>query len=265
VRSLNYIGFPRDWIWVELKDIVGRIAEGLPAVDSMTKTVTVGNRKTDRATGKLMPGKTFLPGVKTMKEPQFISELVDWWKTTHPEDFSPTLAIKTEEPYPDLPTGNDCDIVLSTDNSPLSEPEWAIEIKHISFCGDNGIKNDHGVQKMLSPYRKDRALIHDIERLAASPLGAKKAVIGYCFDYSFASCDEATKRHPAEVIRIKNLRATCKENDPTNGILNVGPLVDFADTIFRKAGIVKSHTRQAFTAAWRHPCGGDGTIFGWEV
>lgn len=250
---------------MELKDIVARIAEGLPAVDSVTKTVTVGNRKTDRATGMLMPGKTFLPGVKTMKEPQFISELVDWWKVAHPEDFSPALAIRTEEPYPDLPTGNDCDIVFSTDNSPLSKPEWAIEIKHISFCGDNGIKNDHGVQKMLSPYRKDRALIHDIERLAASPLGAKKAVIGYCFDYSYQACDEAITRHPAEETRIKNLRATCKENDPVNGILNVGPLVDFADTIFRKEGIVKSHARQVFVGAWRHPCGGDGTIFGWEV
>ena len=107
---------------VELQDIIKRIAEGLPAVDLLTKTITVGNRKTDRATGKLMPGKTFLPGVKTMKEPQFISELVDWWKTTHPEDFSPALAIRTEEPYPDLPPGNDCDIVLSTDNASLSKP-----------------------------------------------------------------------------------------------------------------------------------------------
>jgi hypothetical protein len=250
---------------VNLQEILRRVAEGLPAVDSITTTITTGNRKTDRATGQLMPGKTFLPGVKTMKEPQFIAELVDWWKQTYPNDFAPALAIKTEEPYPDLPSGNDCDIVLSTNNSPLSNPEWAVEIKHISFCGDNGIKNDHGVQKMLSPYRKDRALIHDIERLSKSSLGMKKAVIGYCFDYSFESCDEASKRHPEEVSRIKNLRATCRENDPVNGILDVGPLVDFADAIFQKERIVKGHSREKFRGAWRHPCGGNGTIFGWEV
>lgn len=265
MSSLIYIGIPIDWTKVELHEILGRVAEGIPAVDSLTTTITVGNRKTDRATGKLMPGKTFLPGVKTMREPQFIAELVDWWKISHPEDFSPSLAIRTQEPYPDLPAGNDCDIVLSSNNSPLTKPEWAIEIKHISFCGDNGIKNDHGVQKMLSPYHKDRALIHDIERLSLSSLGARKAVIGYCFDYSFASCEEATKRHPEEVSRITNLKATCQGNDPVNGILNVGPLVDFADAIFQRQGIVKSHSRQMFTGAWRHPCGGNGTIFGWEV
>jgi hypothetical protein len=118
---------------------------------------------------------------------------------------------------------------------------------------------------MLSPYRKDRALIHDIERLAASPLGKRKAVIGYCFDYSFDSCDEALKIHPGEIQRIKALKATCKENDPLNGTLEVGPLVDFADTIFQTQGVVKSHCRVTFTNAWRHPCGGSGTIFGWEV
>jgi hypothetical protein len=250
---------------MDLIDILKRIAEGLPAVDATTQTVTIGNRKTDRANGQMMPGKQFLPGVKTMKEPQFVSELVDWWKTSYPGDFLPPHAIRTEEPYPNLPPGNDCDIVLSSDGSPLDDPEWAVEIKHISFCGDNGIKNDHGVQKILSPYRKDRALIHDIERLSISPLGKRKAVIGYCFDYSFDSCEQATKHHPTEITRIENLRKTCKENDPVNGILNIGPLVDFADTIFQAQGVIKVHARELFANAWRHPCGGNGTIFGWEV
>jgi len=61
------------------------------------------------------------------------------------------------------------------------------------------------------------------------------------------------------------LRETCKVNDPIDGELNVGPLVDFADAIFQKEGVVKSHHREVFQGAWRHPCGGDGTIFGWEV
>lgn len=250
---------------MELQDIVKRIAEGLLAVDSLTTTITVGKRKRDRATNQMMPGITFLPGVKTMNERQFVAELVDWWKITHPQDFSPPLAIKTEEPYPNLPVSNKCDIIFSSDNSPLTSPEWAIEVKHISFCGDNGKKNDHGVQKMLSPYHKDRALIHDIERISSSTLGARKAVIGYCFDYSFASCTEAMTRHPGESARIAQLRDTCKENDPINGILNVGPLVSFADAIFQKEGVVKNHHRETFEGAWRHPCGGYGTIFGWEV
>ena len=250
---------------MELETILKRIAEGLPAVDAATPTITIGNRKKDRATNLMMPGNEFLPGVKTMKEPQFVSELVTWWKQAYPKDFAPYLAITTEEPYPDLPPGNDCDIVFSSNGSPLTRPEWGIEIKHISFCGDNGIKNDHGVQKMLSPYRKDRALIHDINRLTTSPLSQRKAVIGYCFNYSFESCEEAVGLHPTQVSRIQNLKKTCKENDPDYGILNIEPLVDFADAIFQRQGIVTRHAREPFSNAWRHPCGGSGTIFGWEI
>ena len=249
---------------MELVEIINRVATGLVEVDTNTKTKTVGNRNTDRATGKLMPGKEFLPGVKTMREPQFVVELVEWWKVKFASDFNPISSVKTQVPYPDHPKGNDCDLVFSTTPN-QSIPDWAIEFKHISFCGDNGIKNDHGVQKMLSPYRKDRALVHDIERLKVSPIAKRKAVIGYCFNYSFEQCDEAEKIHPGELTRINNVRATCKENDPVKGILNIKEIVNFADTIFTGLGLVLPVVESDFNNAWRHPCGGSGTIFGWEI
>jgi hypothetical protein len=121
-----------------------------------------------------------------MSEPKFVEELAAWWEKNHLADFPTMNSIGTEVPYKGIPRAK-CDLVLSTDSS-IDNPEWAIEVKHIALVGNNGKNNDFGVAKILSPYLKDRSLIHDILRLRDFGIGRHKAVVGYCFEYSFESC-----------------------------------------------------------------------------
>lgn len=239
---------------MELEALLGRFAEGIPAVDAGT-AYQGQNRRT---------GEDYLPGVKTMTERAFVAELLDWWRASHGADFVPRGASAREIPYPHLARAT-CDLILSTDGSPLVNPEWSIEVKHIALVGNNGKNNDYGVPKLLSPYLKDRSLIHDIYRLRDHGVGRRRAVIGYCFGYSFVTCDEALRRHPGSADVVANLRAVCRSTDPINGDYSVLPMVEFADEIFRMKGLVHPFVVTPFRDAWRHPCGGSGHVFGWEL
>lgn len=239
---------------MELDQILTRFAEGLVVVD----------RETQHESANQRTGEIYLPGVKTLREPKFVEELVAWWQRDHESDFNPPDAIAREIPYPQGIRSN-CDLVLSTDGSPIDMPEWAIEIKHIALVGNNGKNNDYGVQKILSPYLKDRSLIHDIKRMRRHPMGTRQAVVGYCFEYDFDSCIEAHLMHPGNPEAINNLRDVCRKNDPARGALGILPMVEFADEIFTSRNLVKQVKVQNFEGAWRHPCGGKGKIFGWEI
>ncbi len=241
---------------MNLLDLVNRVAEGLPEVDRVTET-----ERASRRTGEI-----YLPGVKTLTEIQFVEELMDWWSIAHADDFKSTSGIgwAKEVAYKDIAKAK-CDLVLCTDGSPLYEPEWGIEFKHISLAGNNGKNNDYNVSKMLSPYLKDRSLMHDILRLKTSSPAQKKAVIGYAFDYSFETCDEALIRHPEHREIIKNLRAVCRSVDVNQGVYSILDLIDFADQIYRNEGLVSPVVKVPFQGAWKHPAGGNGWIFGWEV
>ncbi len=251
---------------MELKQIVERFAEGLVFVDTNTTFTTVGRRRRSRITGQLEPGVTFLPGVKTMNEPDLVSEIVDWWKFKYPNEFNPNDAIDTNVIFPGMSKRYKCDLIFSSDGAALDNPEWAIEVKHISFCGNNGKKNDFVVQKLLSPYRKDHSLIHDINRLRKATLGRRRAVVGYCFNYSFQQLDRLEKLHPTHKSFIDNIREeVCKPNNPESGEINIKEMIDFANEVFTSKGAVRKLEVLDFFEATRHPCGGNGTVFGWEI
>jgi hypothetical protein len=239
---------------VELAGLLTRFSEGLLFVDNNTTHVSKNART----------GETYLPGVKTMSERKFVEELVTWWTSAHAADFNPDDAIRTEVPYPDIARAN-CDLILSSDGSPLVSPEWSIEVKHIALVGNNGKNNDFGVAKILSPYLKDRSLIHDIYRLQDSGIGKRRAVIGYCFSYDFASCTEALERFPQHKEYIDNILDVCSKNDPKRQQYSVIPMIEFAHDIFSERRLVSELKVHEFADAWRHPCGGKGHIFGWEV
>jgi hypothetical protein len=42
-------------------------------------------------------------------------------------------------------------------------------------------------------------------------------------------------------------------------------MAEFADEIFNSKNLVKPLQLKEFKNAWRHPCGGNGQIFGWEI
>ncbi len=238
---------------MELSEIVSRFAAGLKVIDANTSWQGSSART----------GATFLAGVPAMTERQLCRELVQWWTTSHPDDFQPSGVCLEEVPYQDLPRAR-CDIVFN--NKVDSEiPEWAIEVKRIQFIGDNGKNNDYNVQKMLSPYMKDRSLVHDIERMRSHPIATRQAVIGYAFSYDFETCNEAARRHPMHLDRITEMRNVCRVNDPVSGHLSCEDIVEIANVQFRHLGIVVDLKTAPIKDLWRHPCGGRGTVFGWEV
>jgi len=237
-----------------LTSIVNRIASLLPHVDAAAPTGKISQRT----------GAPYLPGLPALSETDARDLLVEVWARSAPSDFEPLGHIETEVPYPGLPRAR-CDLLFSTSGWTRQTPEWAIELKRIQFVGDNGKNNDFNVQKMLSPYLKDRSLIHDIERMKAHPLASRHAVIGYAFSYSFSSCSVAESMHPTELDRIENIREVCRKNDVVGGHLSSNDLISSADLFFKSRGVVQDSAVAQFTGLWRHPCGGDGNVFGWEV
>lgn len=136
-------------------------------------------------------------------------------------------------------------------------------MKRLQFFGNNGKRNDFSVTKVLSPYLKDRGLIHDALRLRDHGFTRRVAVVGYSFDYDSATLTEAEQQHTGPDARavIAEMRAVITSGGP----LRTRALIDFADAILGLRGMIKGPRAQAEFEAWRHPAGGRGVVFGWEV
>lgn len=234
---------------MELADIIDRYAEGLEAVDTTT-TIRRVNQRTK---------EPYLPGLKTLSEVQAVDSLDAWWAETHLTDFVTPDAHHTQIPYPGTKTA--CDHVITTVGQE-DDPEWAIEAKFLQLVGDNGKRNDFAVGKAISPYLKDRSLYHDVHKLREIPVARRLAVIGFSFTYDLETCARALELHPTESERISNIRDVCESNE---GALSVRPIVEFADGIFKIRDLVVKEYVSAEFEGWRHPCGGRGVVFGWEV
>jgi len=243
---------------VDFHNILDRVSAGLVGVDSLT---TLVNKSTK--------GHVYLPGLPTLYEPQCAEELMDWWLKNHPQDFLNTKFVQTSYPYPNNKK-NKCDIVFSTDgkwqaNGNDELPEWAIELKKIVFVGDNGKNNDYGPSKFISPFLKDRSLVHDIIKLQQANISRKKAVIGYGFNYDISTLNMALQKFPQFNDRIKNAIKVCKGAGMPNNQLDMSYLLDIADYIIQKQGLAGDLQTKTFQNAWKHPLGGNGIIFGWEI
>lgn len=234
---------------MELQEIVDRYAEGLAAIDNETAFLRANQRT----------GEFYLPGLKTLSEAMVMVELDKWWARDHPTDFVTDTAHQVQVPFPG--ERNKCDQVITTSGQE-DDPEWAIEAKYLQLVGDNGKRNDFAVAKAISPYLKDRSLYHDVLKLRANPIARRLAVIGFSFTYDQSTCTRAMSIHPDQSARIDEILNVCLQN---NGDLSVRPLVEFADGIFRVRELVEGPFCRANFEAWRHPCGGRGVVFGWEV
>ncbi len=71
-----------------------------------------------------------------------------------------------------------CDVCLGE----MPDWEWAIEVKLLRFLGDNGQPNDNILMHILSPYPAHRSALTDCEKLLASGLAGRKAILIYGFD-----------------------------------------------------------------------------------
>ncbi len=234
---------------MELQHIVDRYAEAIQVIDADPIFVA-----------KPRKNLTYPSSMKAMTEPEVVRHVDAAWATHHPGEFLDPDVKRTGVAYPTLSRTN-CDHVFTTD-SLQSLPEWALEVKHPALIGSNGKRNDFTTAKMLSPFLKDRSLLHDVARLRAYPLARRHAVVGYAFIYDQASCDEAAKRHPMETSVIDEIRSVC---DLNGGALDIRPLLDFAEAIIGMRGMLAAPRSQAHFEAWGHPAGGRGVVFGFEV
>lgn len=235
------------------REIVDAVAYALPIADAATETVTVGVRSKIR----------YLPGIPTMHETTAVPEML---AVVQREQLLGVDAMGFEVPFVNLPLGAKrfpmCDAVLHF-GSGIHRQSWAVQFKRIQFLGDNGKNNDYGFQKLLSPYLKDRSLLHDCESLRRSGLGDRQFVIGYSFRHSLPLLTTALERHPQHTDRIKNAIEVCQRE--ISGELNPEVGVSMVNNFLQSEGLVFDHATAKFSGAWRHPCGGDGLIFGWEL
>jgi hypothetical protein len=243
---------------LEFEKILDRVTTGLVSVDSSTTTINTSRK-----------GHIYLPGLPTLYEPQCAEQLMLWWVNEHSEDFLDKNQIKTSYPYPKS-TRNKCDIAFSSDGiwpgaKSSGLPEWAIEIKKIVFVGDNGKNNDYGPSKFISPFLKDRSLAHDVLKLKSEKISRKRAVIGYGFNYNLKSLDDSLLKFPEYAQRIRNAINVCKKAGMPNNELDMLSLLEIADFIIQKQKLTGPVIIREFENAWKHPLGGNGLVFGWEL
>ncbi len=237
---------------MELQAVVERYAEAIEHVDATT-TQAGANART---------GVVYQAGFKSLNEEPALEAIDAAWEVLHPGERQ---VHRVSVQYPGLPATAKCDHVVTTDGLVLGEEdEWGIEVKRLQFVGDNGKRNDYATTKTLSPYLKDRGMLHDAARLREYGFTRRIAVVGYCFDYDSASLAEAESRHDSPASRevIAEVRKVLASN---GGAVRTRPLIEFADAILVLRGMTTGPRAQAEFEAWRHPAGGRGVVFGWEV
>jgi len=238
---------------VSLQLIVSEIAKALPIVDRDTNTKTVGVRSKIE----------YLPGIPTMHETTAVPQMLEVVRGIGSISID---AMDFEVPFKTLPVGSkrlpQCDAVLQVSEAGRKS-SWAMQFKRIQFLGDNGKNNDYGFQKLLSPYLKDRSLLHDCESLRRSGLGDRQFVVGYSFRHSMRLLGTARSLHPNHTERIRNAEEVCLRE--LSHELNPELGVSMVDGFLQRTGLVLEHASAAFEGAWRHPCGGSGLVFGWEL
>ncbi len=236
---------------MELQQIVERYAEALAHVDATT-TVIGANPRTKQA---------YQPGIEPMTESVVVPLLDGAWEELHPGERH---LRRTEVKYPakEVSLRTKLDHIFTTDGL-LGEPEWGIEVKRLQFVGDNGKNGDHEVAKVLSPYLKDRGMLHDALRLRKYGFTRRIAIVGYGFDYDETTLARAATIHttPQAAKTVKNIASIVKSSGP----LRNRPLIEFADAILGLRGFLAGTRAQADFEAWRHPSGGKGVVFGWEI
>lgn len=237
---------------VDISRIVERVTQGIIYLDA--------NDNTPRASKKT--GVFYSPGVPSMTESDFTKKLAAWWSNAFPKDIVSGHSLITEHPYPRWHGRGNCDLAIVDEDA---NALWAIEVKRIQFVGDNGKNNDFGLAKVLSPYNKDRSLVHDVLRLRSSKLAIHSAVVAYGFEYSFETCDEALLKHPDQGERIKNVREVCKKENATTGEYPLDPMLEMLNDYLVSKELTQEKVVKDFHNVWQHPCGGHGKVAGWHV
>lgn len=236
---------------MDLNQIVQRYAEAIEFVDEHDESVGKNLTRT---------GKVYQPGFKSMNEEPAVKAIDEAWETLHPGERK---LHQLKAPYPGLKSTSKIDHVFSSADYHDPAVEWGIEVKRLQFVGDNGKRGDFETTKVLSPYLKDRGMLHDALRLRKYGFTQRIAILAYSFDYDISTIQDARERHssPEALATINEIEKIVNLNGP----LRIRPLMEFADAILGLRGYSAGPRAEASFEAWRHPAGGKGTVFGWEI
>jgi hypothetical protein len=245
---------------MDLQRVVDRYAEVISYIDQVDSHDPGG-----RADGP------YRRGFKALGEPVALEAINIAWQHLHPHEL---VASDLNVRYPTIQSRTSCDHVFTTRGERADE--WGIEFKRLQFVGNNGKRNDYALGKVLSPYLKDRSLLHDAARLRYYGFTRRIAVVAYAFNYDLHTVAEARRRHiaprgwSAESLRagIEHHKVIDEVADvvlANGGHMKIRPLMEFADAILGLRGFTTGPRAQAEFEAWRHPSGGTGTVFGWEI
>lgn len=150
---------------MELTQLVADFAVGLTQVDAR-RPIAVNQRSKLR----------FQAGIGPHSEAAAVRLIGDEMLAHVPERYSHvTYGIS----YPSSPRQK-CDLGLAC----VDGTSWVLEVKLLRFRGDNGQPNDNMLMHILSPYPAHRSALTDCEKLLASGLDGRKAVLIYGFDDS---------------------------------------------------------------------------------
>jgi hypothetical protein len=110
-----------------------------------------------------------------------LAEMKEDW----PERYSP---VEREVCYPGN-TRQKCDLCIGEDPT----WHWCIEVKMLRLMGDNGKPNDNMLMHILSPYPVNRSAVTDCEKLVASGLQGRKAIVLFAYEYINYPCEPAVQ------------------------------------------------------------------------
>lgn len=235
---------------VELREIVDRYAEAAERIDVTNSHRPGVNARTRTA---------YADGFKALGENAAVRAIDETWRDNHPGEL---IHSDVDVRYPGLPANAKCDHVIGTPGQ--AHEEWGIEVKRLQHVGDNGKVNGYAPAKVLSPYLNDRGMLHDALRLREYGFTERVAIIGYCFDYDADSLAIARLRHASDAANAV-IDEVQKVADGNGGHMRTRPLIEFADAILGLRGLTTGPRAEATFEAWRHPAGGRGIVFGWEV
>jgi len=117
----------------------------------------------------------FQPGIGPHSEAQTVKLVGTALQRLGPAIYGDRLAYRVA--YPEAPRQK-CDLCVGS----RPDWDWAVEIKMLRILGDNGKANDNILMHLLSPYPAHRSALTDCEKLAASQLGRRKAILIYGYD-----------------------------------------------------------------------------------
>jgi hypothetical protein len=149
---------------IDLATIVADFADGMRLADG---------RKPQAANART--GAPFSPGLGPHTEAQTISLVL---RELSGRSGYYATSVYREVPYPESPRSK-CDLCFGG----APDFSWAIEVKMLRLMGDNGKPNDNILMHILSPYPAHRSALTDCEKLRASGLRGRKAIVIYAYEY----------------------------------------------------------------------------------